>query len=469
MKYKELLQLIENHKIKFADLRFTDTLGKEHHLSIPIQALTEDLINCGLPFDGSSIMGWQGVEHSDMLLKPDLKTAKIDPFYEHNTLFITCNVFDPSTQEPYYKCPRGIAKRAEEFLRESKIADTAYFGPEPEFFVFDSVSWDYNFSGSHVKIVSEEAQWSSGEKFNDCNTGHRPSIKGGYSKMPPVDSLQNLRSEMCVILEALGIPTEVHHHEVATAGQCEIGTRFNSIIERGDWSQIFKYVVKNVAHRFGKTATFMPKPIVGDNGSGMHMHQSIWQNGKNLFAGSEYAGLSQTALYYIGGIIKHGRALNAITNPATNSYKRLVPGFEAPTILTYSSFNRSASIRIPYSNSDKGKRIEVRFPDAMCNPYLAFAALLMAGIDGIINKIDPGMPMDTNLYKLPKDELKKIPQVCSNLEIALKHLDEDRAFLTRGGVFTNEFIDSYIDLKQKEINLLHITTHPVEFAMYYSL
>lgn len=469
MKFNEIWELIETQKVKFIDLRFTDTLGKEHHLTIPTHALTENLINYGQPFDGSSISGWQGIESSDMLLKPDLSTAKIDPFYEQNTLFITCDVFDPVTQKPYHKCPRNIAKKAEEFLKTSKIADVAYFGPEPEFFVFDSVTWDYNFSGSHVKIVSEEAEWSSGEKLNDCNLGHRPSIKGGYFPVPPVDSLQNLRSDICSVLENIGIPTEVHHHEVATAGQCEVGTKFSTMVQRSDWSQLFKYVVKNVANRYGKTATFMPKPIVGDNGSGMHIHQSIWQNGKNLFAGSEYGKLSQTALYYIGGIIKHAQALNAITNPTTNSYKRLIPGFEAPTILTYSSRNRSASIRIPYSASENGRRIEVRFPDPMCNPYLAFATLLMAGIDGIINKIDPKAAMDINLYELSKNDLKKIPQVCSNLETALKCLDSDREFLLRGDVFTNEFIDSYINLKEEEIKLLNVTTHPVEFAMYYSL
>jgi glutamine synthetase len=469
MQFKAIQQLILDHEIKFVDLRFSDTLGKEHHVSMPAHAFSQDLVNHGQAFDGSSIAGWQGIECSDMMLKPDLKTAKIDPFYEQATLFITCDVINPTTQNTYIKCPRGIAKRAEQFLVDSGIADTAYFGPEPEFFVFDSVTWGSDHSGCHVKITAEEAAWSSSKKIDGGNIGHRPGVKGGYFPVPPVDSLQDLRSEICLTLEALGVPTEIHHHEVATAGQCEIGTKFSSLVERGDWSQVFRYVTQNVAHRFGKTATFMPKPIVGDNGSGMHVHQSIWKDGKNLFAGNDYAGLSQTALYYIGGIIKHARALNAITNPGTNSYKRLVPGFEAPVILAYSACNRSAAIRVPYVASEKARRIEVRFPDALANPYLAYSAMLMAGIDGIINKIDPGNAMDMNLYQLPKSQLDNIPQVCSSLDMALHHLDQDREFLKRGGVFCDEFINSFIELKMEEVNLFRMTTHPVEFAMYYSL
>jgi glutamine synthetase len=469
MQFKAIQQLITDHEIKFVDLRFSDSLGKEHHVTMPSHAFTQDVINNGQPFDGSSIAGWQGIECSDMLLKPDVDTIKLDPFYEHNTLFVTCDVIDPSTNDIYVKCPRGVARRAENFLKESGIGDVAYFGPEAEFFVFDSVRWDCNHSGCFVKIESEEAAWSSGKNIDGGNIGHRPGLKGGYFPVPPVDSLQDLRSDICLVLEDLGIPTEIHHHEVATSGQSEIGTRFSTLIERADWSQIFRYAVKNVAHKYGKTATFMPKPIVGDNGSGMHVHQSIWKNGRNLFAGKDYAGLSKTALYYIGGIIKHAKALNAITNPTTNSYKRLVPGFEAPVILTYSSKNRSAAIRIPHTSSDDGKRIEVRFPDPLANPYLAFSAMLMAGIDGIMNKIDPGKAMDMNLYELNNSELAKVPQVCSSLEMALEHLDKDREFLKRGGVFNDSLIDSFIKLKTEELNLYRMTTHPIEFAMYYSI
>jgi glutamine synthetase len=469
MEIKAVQQLISDHDVKFIDLRFSDTLGKEHHVTLPAKALDADLVKNGQPFDGSSIHGWLGIENSDMLLKPDLKTAKIDPFYEDSTIFITCDVIETKTQKPYVKCPRGIAKRAEEFLVSSGIGSTAYFGPEPEFFIFDSVTWGADHSGSHVSIESEEAAWSSSNKFEGGNTGHRPGIKGGYFPVPPVDSLHDIRSQMCTTLEEVGIPVEIHHHEVATAGQCEIGTRFSTLIERGDWSQTFRYVVQNVAHRYGKTATFMPKPIVGDNGSGMHVHQSIWKDGKNLFAGDGYAGLSETALHYIGGIIKHAKALNAITNPGTNSYKRLVPGFEAPVILAYSACNRSASIRIPYSANEKGKRIEVRFPDPLANPYLAYSAMLMAGIDGIINKIHPGEAMDRNLYELSSAELKKIPQVCGSLHEALDNLDKDREFLKRGGVFTDEVIDSFIELKMHDVNKTGMTPHPVEFEMYYSL
>lgn len=467
--FHKVEKLIKEHDIKFIDLRFSDTIGKEHHVTIPAKAVSEDLFKIGQPFDGSSIEGWKGIECSDMLLRPDASTVKFDPFFDDATLFITCDVIEPSTMESYERCPRGIAKNAEKFLKESGIADTAYFGPEPEFFIFDSVTWGADMSGCHYKINAEEAVWSSDKEFEGGNTGHRPGIKGGYFPLPPMDSHQDLRSAACLALEELGIPVEVHHHEVATAGQCEIGTKFSSLVERADWSQIFKYVMRNTAHRYGKTVTFMPKPIVGDNGSGMHVHQSIWKDGKNLFAGKEYANLSETALHYIGGIIKHSKALNAITNPTTNSYKRLVPGFEAPVIMTYSGRNRSASIRIPFTSSEKARRIETRFPDPMANPYLAFSALLMAGIDGIINKIDPGKAMDMNLYDLPESKLAKIPQVCSSLEMALENLNKDRAFLTRGGVFNDEWIDSYIELKMHEVTKYRMTTHPVEMQMYYSL
>jgi glutamine synthetase len=372
---------------------------------------------------------------------------------------------------PYVKCPRGIAKKAEDFLNESGIGNKAFFGPEPEFFIFDSITWGHDMSGSHVKINSEEASWSSSKSYDGGNTGHRPTAKNGYFPVPPIDSLNDIRAEIVCVLEELGIPTEIHHHEVASAGQCEIGTKFSTLITRADWSQTFRYIVQNVAHRYGKTATFMPKPIVGDNGSGMHVHQSIWKDGKNLFAGKNYAGLSKTALHYIGGIIHHAKALNAITNPSTNSYKRLVPGYEAPVILAYSARNRSASIRIPVTQGgdEAARRIEVRFPDAMANPYLAFSAMLMAGIDGIINKIDPGKATDKNLYELSKEELSKIPSVCSSLEEALHNLDKDREFLKRGNVFTDEWIDSFISLKQQEVDKYRMTSHPIEYEMYYSL
>ncbi|MBU6437948.1 MAG: type I glutamate--ammonia ligase, partial [Betaproteobacteria bacterium] len=347
--------------------------------------------------------------------------------------------------------------------------DTAYFGPEPEFFIFDQVRWAVDMAGSFVKVDSEESSWATAEKLEGGNLAHRPSVKGGYFPVPPVDSLQDIRSEMCMILEEMGVPVEVHHHEVAGAGQCEIGTKFSTLVQRADWTLLLKYVVHNVAHAYGKTATFMPKPIVGDNGSGMHVHQSVWKDGKNLFAGNGYAGLSDFALHYIGGIIKHARALNAITNPGTNSYKRLVPGFEAPVKLAYSARNRSASIRVPYVQSDKARRIEVRFPDPTANPYLAFAAMLMAGLDGVENKIHPGEAASKNLYDLPPEEDAKIPTVCSSLDQALECLDKDRAFLTKGGVFTDTMIDAYIDLKMEEVTRFRMTTHPVEFDMYYSL
>lgn len=469
VQFSNIQKIIKDHEIQFIDLRFSDTLGKEHHVSVPAHQFSQTMVDYGQAFDGSSIAGWQGIECSDMLLKLDLSTTKMDPFYEHSTIFITCDVYDPITLTPYVKCPRSIARKAEQFLVESGIGSKAYFGPEPEFFIFDSITWGHDMSGCHVKIESEEASWSSSKSYDGGNMGHRPTAKNGYFPVPPVDSLNDIRAEMVCVLEEIGIPTEIHHHEVATAGQCEIGTRFNTLVNRGDWSQVFRYVVQNVAHRYGKTATFMPKPIVGDNGSGMHVHQSIWKDGKNLFAGKNYAGLSKTALHYIGGIIKHAKALNAITNPSTNSYKRLVPGYEAPVILAYSARNRSASIRIPVTQGDAAKRIEVRFPDSMSNPYLAYSAMLMAGIDGIINKIDPGKAADRNLYELSKEELSKIPQVCGSLEEALHNLDQDRAFLKRGNVFTDEWIDSFIELKRQELDKFRMTTHPIEYEMYYSL
>jgi glutamine synthetase len=469
MAVADVMKMVQENDVKFVDFRFTDTRGKEQHVTVPVSAFDEDKFTEGHAFDGSSIAGWKGIQASDMLLMPDPDTANIDPFMDEATLILSCDVIEPDTGKGYDRDPRSIGKRAEAYLKSTGIGDVAFFGPEPEFFIFDSVTWGDDMSGCHVKIRSEEAAWSSGEQTEAGNTGHRPKVKGGYFPVPPIDSLQDIRSAMCLALEEMGVPVEVHHHEVATAGQCEIGTKFSSLVQRADWTQIQKYVIHNVAHAYGKTATFMPKPIVGDNGSGMHVHQSIWKDGKNLFAGNGYAGLSETAIYYIGGIIKHARALNAITNPGTNSYKRLVPGFEAPVMLAYSARNRSASIRIPHVASDKARRIEVRFPDPICNPYMAFAAMLMAGLDGIQNKIHPGDPATKNLYDLEPEEEAKIPTVCHSLDMALEYLDKDREFLTRGGVFSNEFIDAYIELKMEEVTRMRMTTHPIEFDMYYSV
>ena len=464
----DVFKIIKENEVKFIDLRFTDTKGKEQHVSVPTKFFDESKFTDGHAFDGSSIAGWKGIEASDMLLMPDPDSARMDPFYDEPTLVLSCDVVEPSTGEGYERDPRTIAKRAEAYLKSSGLGDTAYFGPEPEFFIFDAVEWKVDMSGSSVKIYSEEAPWSTDGKFDGGNLGHRPPVKGGYFPVPPVDSLQDMRSAMCLALEEQGVEVEVHHHEVAAPGQCEIGTKFNTLVKRADWLQILKYTVWNVARSYGKTATFMPKPIVGDNGSGMHVHQSVWKGGKNLFAGEGYAGLSDFALYYIGGIIKHAKALNAITNPGTNSYKRLVPGFEAPINLAYSARNRSASCRIPFMSSPKGRRVEVRFPDPTANPYLCFAALLMAGLDGVQNKIHPGDPLDKNLYDLEPEEAAKVPHPCASLDEALEELDKDREFLTRGGVFTNDMIDAYITLKYEEVQRFRMTTHPVEFDMYYS-
>jgi glutamine synthetase len=465
----DVMKLVKEKECTFVDFRFVDTKGKEQHTSVPISHFDEDKFESGHAFDGSSIAGWKGIEASDMLLMPDPTAAYIDPFYEEPTLVITCDVIEPSDGKGYDRDPRSIAKRAEAYLKGTGLGDTAYFGPEPEFFIFDGVRWGDNMKGCFVKIDSEEAPWSSSAEIEGGNTGHRPGKKGGYFPVAPVDSFQDMRSEMCLILESMGIPVEVHHHEVAGQGQNELGTKFSTLTQRADWTIWLKYVVQNVAHAYGKTATFMPKPVVGDNGSGMHVHQSVWKNGENLFAGNGYAGLSEFALYYIGGIIKHARALNAITNPGTNSYKRLVPGFEAPVKLAYSARNRSASIRIPHVSSPKGRRIETRFPDPLANPYLCFSALLMAGLDGVQNKIHPGEAADKNLYDLPPEEDAKIPTVCHSLDQALDCLDKDREFLTRGGVFTNSMLDAYIDLKMEEVTRFRMTTHPIEFDMYYSL
>ena len=469
MAVADVMKMLKDNEAKFVDLRFTDTRGKEQHVSVPARLLDDSKFEDGHAFDGSSIAGWKGIQASDMLLMPDPDTARMDPFMDEATLILTCDVIEPSDGKGYDRDPRSLAKRAEAYLKSTGIADTAYFGPEPEFFVFDSVTWNVDMSGCSVKIASEEAPWSSGLERDSGNIGHRPPIKGGYFPVPPVDSLQDIRSAMCLAMDEMGVEVVVHHHEVAAPGQCEIGTKFNSLVKRADWMQILKYAVHNVAHSYGKTATFMPKPVVGDNGSGMHVHQSLWKAGDNLFSGDGYAGMSEMALYYIGGIIKHAKSLNALTNPGTNSYKRLVPGFEAPINLAYSARNRSAAVRIPYVTSAKARRIEVRFPDPTANPYLAFSAMMMAGLDGIQNKTHPGDPMDKNLYDLSPEETKKIPHPCTSLDMALEHLDQDREYLTRGGVFSNDMIDAYIELKMEEVTTFRMTTHPVEFAMYYSL
>ncbi|MCD8548767.1 MAG: glutamate--ammonia ligase [Aeromonadaceae bacterium] len=469
MSAANVLAMIKEQEVKFVDLRFTDTKGKEQHVSIPSHQVDEGFFEDGKMFDGSSIAGWKGINESDMVLMPDASTAVMDPFTEEATLIVRCDILEPATMTGYDRDPRSIAKRAEEFLKSSGIADTVLFGPEPEFFVFDDVRFGNTMGGSFFKVDAEEAAWNSATEYEDGNKGHRPGVKGGYFPVAPVDSSQDLRSAMCLILEEMGQVVEAHHHEVATAGQNEIATRFNTMTKKADEVQVLKYVIHNVAHAYGKTVTFMPKPMFGDNGSGMHCHQSLAKDGVNLFAGDLYGGLSETALYYIGGIIKHAKAINAFTNPSTNSYKRLVPGYEAPVMLAYSARNRSASIRIPLVPSPKARRIEVRFPDPAANPYLAFAAQLMAGLDGIINKIHPGEAMDKNLYDLPPEEEALVPTVSGSLEEALKSLDADREFLTRGGVFSDDFIDSYLELKQSDVDRVRMTPHPVEYELYYSV
>ena len=465
----DVIGLIKDKGIKFIDFRFTDTKGKEQHVSVPAHTVDEDLFEDGKMFDGSSIAGWKGINESDMILMPDAESAVLDIFTDEPTLNLRCNVVEPATMQGYDRCPRSLAQRAEAYLKSAGVADEAYFGPENEFFVFDSVRWDDNMHGAFYSIDSEEGAWNTSRSYEDSNTGHRPTVKGGYFPVPPVDSLHDVRSAMCLALEDMGQETEVHHHEVATAGQCEIGVKFNTLLHKADEVQTLKYVVHNVAHSYGKTATFMPKPLVNDNGNGMHVHQSLFKDGTNLFAGEGYGGLSDTALYYIGGIIRHAKALNAFTNPATNSYKRLVPGFEAPTILAYSARNRSASIRIPYVANPKARRIEVRFPDSMANPYLAFSAMMMAGLDGIKNQIHPGDAMDKDLYDLPPEEEKDLKLVAFSLDEALDALNADREFLKAGQVFSDDLIDAYIELKMENVTRLRMTTHPVEFDMYYSL
>ena len=468
MSAKDILKTIKEEDVEFVDLRFCDTRGKEQHVTLPTGVVDDDFFEEGKMFDGSSIAGWKGINESDMVLMPDLDSAVVDPFSEAKTLLLRCDVLEPDTMTGYDRCPRSLANRAEAYLKSTGIADTAFFGPEPEFFVFDDVRFGNDISGAYYHIDSEEAGWNTGTEYEGGNLGHRTRIKGGYFPVPPVDSLHDMRADMCKALEMLGVPVEVHHHEVGTAGQCEIGTKFNTLTRKADELLLLKYAVHSVAHLNGQTATFMPKPLVGDNGSGMHVHQSLVKDGENLFAGEEYGGLSQLALWYIGGIFKHARAINAFANASTNSYKRLVPGFEAPVLLAYSARNRSASVRIPHVSSPKARRIEVRFGDPAGNGYLTFAAMMMAGLDGIQNKIDPGPAMDKDLYDLPKEELADIPTVCHGLDQALDALNADRSFLTAGGVFTDDMIDGYIDLKMDEVTRFRMSAHPVEFDMYYS-
>lgn len=464
-----VLKLIQEHEVKFVDLRFCDTRGKEQHVTVPASVVDANMLEEGKMFDGSSIAGWKGINESDMILMPDADSAILDPFFDDTTLNIRCDVLEPATMEGYIRDPRSLSKRAEAYLKSTGIADTAYFGPEPEFFIFDEVRWGDELHSAFYEVDSEEGSWNSDRVGEDNNIGHRPGVKGGYFPVPPVDSCQNIRSAMCTVLEQMGVKVEVHHHEVATAGQAEIGTAFNTLTRKADELLILKYVVQNVAHSYGKTATFMPKPLVGDNGNGMHVHQSLAKAGENLFAGDKYGGLSELALNYIGGVFKHARAINAFTNSSTNSYKRLVPGFEAPTLLAYSARNRSASCRIPWVSSPRARRIEVRFPDSCGNPYFTFTALMMAGLDGIQNKIDPGAAFEKDLYDLSIEEEKDIPTVSSCLDMSLEALDNDREFLTAGGVFSDDMIDGYIALKMEEVTRFRMTTHPVEFDMYYSM
>lgn len=463
----KVLDLIKEHDIQFVDFRFTDPRGKWQHTAYYAKGVDAALLEDGIMFDGSSIAGWKAINESDMLLKPDLESAFVDPFAAQPTVVVFCDVLEPSTGQPYGRDPRSTARRAEAYVKYSGTGDTAYFGPELEFFVFDDARFHAGMNGCSVELDSEEGPYNSARKYEAGNMGHRPGVKGGYFPVQPVDALSDLRAEMITVLEQVGIQPVLHHHEVAPS-QCELGFVFDTLLRTADNVQKYKYVVHNVAHSYGKTATFMPKPIVGDNGSGMHCHQSIWKDGKPLFAGNKYADLSETCLYYIGGIIKHAKALNAFTNPSTNSYKRLIPGFEAPVLLAYSSRNRSASIRIPFAANPKAKRIEVRFPDPTANPYYAFAAMLMAGLDGIENKIHPGDAMDKNLYDLPPEELKGVPTVCGSLREALENLDKDRAFLKKGDVFTDDQIDAYIELRMEEVHRFEHTPHPVEYLMYYS-
>ncbi|SDM86815.1 type I glutamate--ammonia ligase [Maricaulis salignorans] len=463
----EIIKKLHDEDIKYVDLRFTDPRGKLQHVTFDRSEVNEDFFEDGVMFDGSSIAGWKAINESDMVLKPDPSAMFMDPFYQQPTMVLLCDVLEPGTGEAYNRDPRTTAKKAESFLTSTGIGDTAYVGPEAEFFIFDDVRYTTGQAETSYSIDSEEMSQNSGRHYEGGNMGHRPGPKGGYFPVNPVDTCQDMRTEMLSVLEELGLKPEKHHHEVAPA-QHELGMKFDTLTTMADRMQMYKYTVKMVAHAYGKTATFMPKPMWNDNGTGMHVHQSIWKNGNPVFAGDRYADLSETCLHYIGGIIKHARAINAFANASTNSYKRLVPGYEAPVLLAYSARNRSASIRIPWVTSPKAKRLETRFPDPAGNPYLTFASLLMAGLDGIENRIDPGDPMDKDLYDLPPQELQGIPTVCRSLREALESLDADRDFLKKGGVMDDDQIDAYIELKMEEVLRLEMHPHPVEFDMYYS-
>jgi len=464
---KQIMEMLKENDISFVDLRFTDPRGKMQHVTQHIDTIDEEALAEGFMFDGSSIAGWKAINESDMTLMPDLSRAYIDPFFAQPTLALFCDVLDPVTGEAYERDPRSTAKAALEYMNSAGIADTAFFGPEAEFFIFEDVKIDISMNGAMFKVDSIEGPYNGDRDYEEGNMGHRPGVKGGYFPVPPIDSGQDIRSEMLAVMADMGVPVEKHHHEVAPS-QHELGMKFGTLLETADNMQLYKYTVHQVAAAYGLSATFLPKPIAGDNGSGMHVHQSLWTDGKPLFAGNGYADLSESALFYIGGIIKHAKALNAFTNPSTNSYKRLVPGYEAPVLLAYSARNRSASCRIPFVSNPKGKRVEVRFPDATANPYLAFSAMLMAGLDGIRNKIHPGEAMDKDLYDLPAEELAKIPTVCGSLREALNALNADRSFLTEGGVFTDDQIDAFIELKMEEVTTYEMAPHPIEFQMYYS-
>jgi glutamine synthetase len=464
----DVFNIIKDKDVKFIDLRFTDTKGKVQHVTADVRAVDEGTFSEGYPFDGSSIAGWKSIEASDMILMPEAPTAHLDPFFAQTTLALYCDVLEPSTGEMYDRDPRSIAKRAQAYLQQTGVGDTAVFGPEAEFFIFDDVRYTVEPYNTGFRLDSSELPSNSGTDYEMGNLGHRPRTKGGYFPVPPVDSAQDIRSEMLSVMGEMGVIVEKHHHEVASA-QHELGIKFQPIVQSADNLQTYKYVIHNVAQAYGKTACFMPKPVYGDNGSGMHVHQSIWKGSTPVFAGNKYADLSETCLYYIGGILKHAKTINAFTNPTTNSYKRLVPGFEAPVLLAYSVRNRSASCRIPVATSPKAKRVEVRFPDPSANPYLGFTAMLMAGLDGIQNKISPGEAVDKNLYDLPPAELKQIPTVCGSLREALQNLDGNREFLKKGGVFTDDMIDAYIALKMEDVHRFEMTPHPVEFDMYYSV
>ena len=465
---KKVLDLIKEQDVKYVDLRFTDPRGKWQHTAQTVETIDEGVFKNGFQFDGSSISGWRDINESDMLLMADPTTAVLDPFTAQTTLILFCNIHEPTTGQPYSRDGRSVARKAEAYLKSSGVGDTAYFGPEAEFFVFDDVRFDVSMNHTFYEIDSDEGPYASGKVFEEGNIGHRPGIKGGYFPVPPVDSQSDLRAEMVTVMSEMGMNMEKHHHEVAPS-QAEIGLKFDTLTRTADNLQIYKYVTHMVAHAYGKTATFMPKPVAGDNGSGMHTHQSIFKGGKPVFAGSGYADLSETALYYIGGIIKHAKAVCAFSNATTNSYKRLIMGFEAPVLLAYSALNRSAGCRIPYDSSPNGKRVEVRYPDSSGNPYLTFASMLMAGLDGIENKIHPGDPIDKDLYDLSPKELKDIPTVSGSLREALDALDADRDFLKAGDVFTDDLIDSYVELKYEEIEKFEHAPHPVEFEMYYSV